>query len=114
MITLSRGLEISFIILELLRNDETLKEKDIYVRCFHNRRENGLTFTALDTDWTFCVYEHRNSDQIIINGKKGYTSLCGELPYKEEGDKWDYFKSFKYDQYHECYVYLRGLLFYGI
>lgn len=33
---------------------------------FDNCREWGLTFTA--GDWTFCCYEHRNSDQIHIEG----------------------------------------------
>lgn len=33
---------------------------------FDNCREWGLTFTA--GDWTFCCFEHRNSDQICIEG----------------------------------------------
>ena len=33
---------------------------------FDNCREWGLTFEA--GDWTFCCYEHRNSDQIHIEG----------------------------------------------
>ncbi|OBY33442.1 hypothetical protein [Mycolicibacter kumamotonensis] len=33
---------------------------------FDNCREWGLTFTA--GGWTFCCYEHRNSDEIHIEG----------------------------------------------
>jgi hypothetical protein len=33
---------------------------------FDNCREYGLTFTL--GLWTFCVYEHRNSDEICIEG----------------------------------------------
>lgn len=33
---------------------------------FNNCREYGLTFTL--GLWTFCVYEHRNSDEICIEG----------------------------------------------
>lgn len=33
---------------------------------FDNCREWGLTFTA--GDWTFCCFEHRNSDQIMVEG----------------------------------------------
>ncbi|OBG32386.1 hypothetical protein [Mycolicibacter heraklionensis] len=33
---------------------------------FDNCREYGLTFTA--GDWTFCCFEHRNSDQIMVEG----------------------------------------------
>lgn len=41
---------------------------------FDNCREHGITVTApgrdLDpaTGWTFCVYEHRNSDEICLEG----------------------------------------------
>lgn len=34
---------------------------------FDNCREWGLTFTA--GGWTFCCYEHRNSDEIHIEGR---------------------------------------------
>jgi len=33
---------------------------------FDNCREWGLTFTV--GDWTFCCYEHRNSDEVHIEG----------------------------------------------
>jgi len=33
---------------------------------FDNCREYGLTFTA--GEWTFCCFEHRNSDQIMVEG----------------------------------------------
>lgn len=33
---------------------------------FDNCRETGLTFTV--PGWQFCVYEHRNSDEICVQG----------------------------------------------
>jgi len=51
--------------------------------------------------FTWCTYEHRNSDEIIINGKEGYISMNGELPYNGS-KKYDYLASFRYDQAKEC------------
>lgn len=54
-----------------LRYDDYYKPDDDGVRprkfgVFDNCREYGLTVRA--GDWTFCVYEHRNSDSICIEG----------------------------------------------
>lgn len=105
MITLSKGLQNSFIVLEYLRNNESLKEIDIHVGAFTNCREVGLTFLVASTyqkgqfyavaPFTWCIYEHRNSDEIIINGKEGYISLNGDLPYKADS-KYIYLAAFKY------------------
>lgn len=49
---------------------------------FDNGRESGLAYTVMDMDGnsrTFSVYEHRNSDSIIINGKSNWNGT--ELPY---------------------------------
>lgn len=92
MITLENGLRNSLVILELLRDNNTLYYYNIHVGAFTNCREVGLTFAALGwydqdhryhsiTPFTWCVYEHRNSDEIIINGKEGLVSLNGDLPY---------------------------------
>lgn len=41
---------------------------------FDNCREHGITFQTPDSNlslkdgWTFCVYEHRNSDEICVEG----------------------------------------------
>lgn len=107
MIQLTQGLVNSLVILELLRNDERLKKLTIYVNCFQNCREMGLTFGI--GLMTYCIYEHRNSDQIIINGKKNWCGHSGDLPYSGE-DKWSNIASFSPGKYDECAEYLIDLL----
>ncbi|ATN89917.1 hypothetical protein SEA_KLEIN_211 [Mycobacterium phage Klein] len=53
---------------------------------FDNCRENGITVTSAG-GWTFCVYEHRNSDNICIEG----CPTSKVQPYGPYGgtDKWD-------------------------
>ena len=107
MITLVSGLINSLIVLEFLRNEEELFDIPIDVGAFTNCREAGLTFKVMDTNckgfksFTWCVYEHRNSDSIIINGKEGYLSLSGDLPYKGK-TKYEYIGEFKYNQHYEA------------
>lgn len=111
MITLASGLVNSLIILEFMRNNEEIRHIDIAVGAFTNCREAGLTYkvTGYNKDnkyvpcenFTFCTYEHRNSDEIIINGKPGYINLNGDLPYKE-GDKYHFIASFRYNQHYEA------------
>ena len=110
MITLSNGLKNSLVILELLRDDENLQDIPISVGTFTNCRECGLTFMVMGkTSFTYCVYEHRNSDEIIINGKKGCISVNGDLPYI--GDtKYDCLAKFNYNQYYEAAEKLRELI----
>lgn len=120
-VELKQGLVNSMIVLELLRNDEQLNRCcEIYVECFINCRECGLTFTLhyckddnekifypkFDNRWTYCVYEHRNSDQIIINGKKNWTSWNGDLPYSEDNAH-KYFASFNYGEHYKAYQWLK-------
>ena len=50
--------------------------------------------------FTFCTYEHRNSDKIIINGLEGYHDSAGDLPYK--GNKYEYIADFSYNQAFEA------------
>ena len=111
MITLTKGLQNSLIVLELLRNNDELRDYSIHVGTFTNCREVGLTFIVTGIylenkyhvvdNFTFCVYEHRNSDEIIINGKEGYVCLNGELPYAGE-TKYRYIKSFRYDKHDQA------------
>lgn len=114
MITLNQGLTNSLEVLKILKKDKDLKDKDIYVRGFHNGRETGLTFTVrsnkkpYDTI-TYCVYEHRNSDSIIVNSKKNWTAFNGELPYKADS-KWIYDASFSYGDYEGCAKFLKKKL----
>jgi hypothetical protein len=105
MITLESGLKNSFIVLEFLRDNPELKDISVSIGAFTNCRECGLTFKVMERKdcktFTWCIYEHRNSDSIIINGKKGYISMSGDLPYKSDS-KWDCIKSFDYNQHYEC------------
>lgn len=113
MITLNAGLKNSFVVLELLRNSEELCEKvRIHVECFNNGREHGLTFSMgsylddsskvcfLKDRFTFCVYEHRNSDEIIINGKMNWSSFSGDLPYSSDS-KNIFCACFKYSEHYK-------------
>lgn len=124
MLSITAGLKNSLLVLEHLRNNEDLTNScEISVGTFTNCRENGLTFAILgfyddngkhvigsmDKAFTYCVYEHRNSDEIIINGKSGYISMNGDLPYNEE-TKYDYIASFRFDQHMKCAQKLADLM----
>jgi hypothetical protein len=100
------------ITLENLRNKENLRNYQITVGTFTNCRECGLTFVIqgfhdekneyhnIDS-FTWCVYEHRNSDEIIINGKEGYICRNGELPYNGDS-KYSFLESFSYNEHELC------------
>lgn len=114
MLYLSAGLQNSMIVLEHLRNDaEFISDVDVSVGCFTNCRECGFTFMLCDytgkDSFTWCVYEHRNSDSIIINGKKGYISINGDLPYTTDS-KWDYLAEFSPNQHFETAEKLKELI----
>lgn len=102
MITLESGLKNSLIVLEHLRSMEKLRDINITVGTFTNCRECGLTFRlGFPKPFTWCVYEHRNSDEIILNGKEGYITLNGDLPYTADS-KSIYLASFSYNQHFKC------------
>jgi hypothetical protein len=91
---LSTGMKISFQILKRLKKDKRLKNIPVMVSTFVNCRESGLSFLVQNKkdEWfTFCTYEHRNSDNIVINGKEGFLTIFNraELPYTTE-NKWEY------------------------
>lgn len=69
---------------------------------FTNGREEGFTYSLIGgkQDMIFCVYEHRNSDSIIINGCKR-EDIQSYGPYNG-GSKWDYLYSFGYAEYSNC------------
>lgn len=112
MITLTNGLKKSLIILEIMRNDEEFNSKiSLHIGTFTNCREVGLTYVlcgAYDDKneyyslnaFTWCTYEHRNSDEIIINGKEGFVSFNGDLPYMAD-NKYTCLGSFRYNEYEE-------------
>ena len=109
MISLCPGLRNSLVVLELLREKEALAHLNLYVQTFHNCREMGLTFTLHEGPppyRTYCVYEHRNSDEIIVNHSDGWVGMGGSLPY--QGDKYTYDKAFKPGEYDACAEFLAG------
>ncbi len=104
----SAGLRNSIVVAELL--PEALRCTDrkghefeaVFIGCFTNCRECGYTFMCHASNcksFTFCVYEHRNSDGIVINGKEGCISNSGDLPYTSDS-KWDDLSSFNCGEYH--------------
>jgi len=70
---------------EELKN--SLKEngvKNVKVDAFVNGREVGNVYTVYQPDGntrSFSVYEHRNTDSIIINGLTNWNKDSGDLPY---------------------------------
>jgi hypothetical protein len=70
---------------------------------FENCREYGLTVTV--GNWTFCAYEHRNSDALCIEGcPTGEAKDYG--PYGGE-DKYDVLFSTNHGRYYEARKALR-------
>ncbi|QGJ95059.1 hypothetical protein SEA_REDWATTLEHOG_198 [Gordonia phage RedWattleHog] len=55
---------------------------------FYNCREYGVTYHR--RGWTFALYEHRNSDQIILNGCPD-PEVQSYGPYGDVDDKHNYF-----------------------
>ena len=115
MITIRKGLQNSLIVLEHLRKKKYLQKLDITIGTFTNCRECGLTFLVSDYSkkenqtFTFCIYEHRNSDTIIINGKAGHITMNGDLPYKTD-NKNEYIAEFSCEQYYQCAKKLADLI----
>lgn len=107
MITLSSGLQNSLVVLQHLRANCDIEEFDISVGTFTNCRECGLTFVLhnftrkANQIFTFCIYEHRNSDKIIINGKEGQRTCNGDLPYQGES-KDTFIAEFHYNEHFKC------------
>lgn len=103
-IELSAGLKNSLEVLKYLKRNKELRaiKGHITIGTFTNCRECGLTFLYMEKEsFTWCVYEHRNSDQIIINGKKGYETMAGALPYCSDS-KWDNLGEFRYNEYEKA------------
>lgn len=69
---------------ELKDSMEKASVDNVTVTSFYNTREWGNAYTVLQPDGstrTFAVYEHRNTDSIIINGKENWKNENNELPY---------------------------------
>lgn len=78
---------------------------------FDNCREHGITYRAAGprngvagsdpfTGWTFCVYEHRNSDSICVNGCPT-NKVESYGPYGGE-NKYDTLFDTRYENYDEA------------
>lgn len=77
------------------------KSETIHVGVFTNCRECGYTYMCMAENgktFTFCTYEHRNSDAIIINGKEGHISFNGDLPYCAD-NKYTNLSEYAYGEY---------------
>ena len=112
------GLLISEIITSLLQDylsqNVTLANSEIEsalsIGVFKNGREEGYEYTVFregeesNSSFTWCTYEHRNSDSIIINGKEGFLGY-GDLPYIGES-KNDFIASFEFNEYGEAAQFL--------
>lgn len=90
-----------FVDKELKKAMETknIKDGSVGVASFYNTREWGNVYTVTQPDGnkrSFSVYEHRNSDDIIINGKTNWEG-DHELPYSGDS-KYKYFGSFDYNR----------------
>ena len=103
---------IADVILSLLKDRISGSEHPITIEVgtFDNCREYGNTYRVVDAkqDYTFCVYEHRNSDNICINGcptdeMKSYGPYSG-------GTKWDWYFSASYDEFYKVAAELHQML----
>ena len=75
---------------------------NVFVSNFHNGREWGNVYTVMTPNgdaMSFSVYEHRNSDSIIINGKNNWDGE--ELPYTSD-NKYEYFGEYSYQDYDQA------------
>lgn len=90
---------VKLLLLHRLSFSEFLCGEELEIKEFDNCRESGYMYRVLGSkqDITFSVYEHRNSDDIIING----CFTKDVQPYGAyNGDKWDYLNNFGYDQHY--------------
>lgn len=107
-IEFARGLIVSHIIATILGGNSKLNQvldeidTEVYISALQNGREQGYMYSVrrpkTDSFFTWCTYEHRNSDEIILNGREGYYSMGGQYPYKSD-NKSDCIASFLYDEY---------------
>lgn len=87
--------------------DKELKEEmdradvsNVTVSSFYNTREWGNAYTVMTPDGdtrTFSVYEHRNTDSVIINGKTNWQGSDVELPYSGD-NKNSFFAEIPYSE----------------
>ena len=89
---------------ELKNAMDTYEVDNVYVDSFVNGREYGNVYSVAmpngDT-MSFSVYEHRNSDSIIINGKRNWDKSSDELPYAADS-KYQCFAEVECENYREA------------
>lgn len=92
---------IRLLLLDTLKYSEVLGGKSLEVIPFDNCREFGYMYHIIGgkQDLTFSVYEHRNSDEIIINGCK--TSNVKPYGAYNGGSKYSYLKNFSFDSHYQ-------------
>lgn len=87
-----------------------LSEADFMVGRYENCREQGYVFSLryMGKQRNYAVYEHRNSDNLIVLVFDGITinTPCGEQVWGNMKDKYDYTKSFSCGQIMECGGYI--------
>lgn len=93
--------------------DDEYFEERIEIGRYENCREQGYIFSlkyGFNAIVHYCVYEHRNSDNICIIKFKGQFTNTPTLEQVWEGrkDKWDYDKSFSYNEIYECYEWIEN------
>lgn len=85
---------------ELKEEMERADVSNVTVSSFYNSREYGNAYTVMTPDGdtrTFSVYEHRNTDSIIINGKTNWKGSDVELPYTADS-KHEFFAEIPYGE----------------
>ena len=96
--------DVILAMMKYLVHCNTSTDFQVEVGKFDNCREYGNTYRVLNAkqDYTFCVYEHRNSDQICINGcPTEEIKIYG--PYTD-GSKYDYHYSVSYDEHYRAAI----------
>ena len=102
--------DVILAMMKYLVHCNTSTDFQVEVGKFDNCREYGNTYRVLNAkqDYTFCVYEHRNSDQICINGcPTEEIKIYG--PYTD-GSKYDYHYSVSYDEHYRAAIKLMEFL----
>lgn len=91
---------------------EKYNVNNVEVRSFENTREVGNVYTVMQPNgntMSFSVYEHRNADSIIINGKENWNpDVEDDLPYA--GGKYDYFAEVSHGEYEKAAEFLTFFL----
>lgn len=92
---------VKLLLLHRLSFSEFLCGEELEIKEFDNCRESGYMYRVIGSkqDITFSVYEHRNSDAIIINGC--FTKDVKPYGAYNGGSKLDYLNSFGYDQHYK-------------